>query len=84
MKPFRPLLSALSAALALTALAAADVTPAAAQTASCRPWCLFYGRSGASNCGFGAYEQCKWSAAENTDMCRPNGLCPPDVSPRRR
>ena len=81
MRPFRPLLATLLAAFAL---AAADATVAAAQTATCRPWCLFYGRSGASNCGFVSYEQCKWSAAENTDMCRPNGLCPPDVSPRRR
>ena len=63
MRLFRPLFHALLEALALTALAAVDVTPAAAQTATCRPWCIFYGRSGAANCSFVSFEQCKWTAA---------------------
>lgn len=84
MRLFRPLFPALLAALALTALAAVDATPAAAQTATCRPWCIFYGRSGAANCSFVSFEQCKWTAAENTDICMPNGLCPPQSTPRRR
>jgi Protein of unknown function (DUF3551) len=81
MRLFRPLFPALLAALALTALAAVD---AAAQTAICRPWCIFYGRSGAANCSFVSFEQCKWTAAENTDICMPNGQCPPQSTPPRR
>ena len=80
MKMFRPL----SAVLALAALAATDTVTAAAETAACRPWCLYYGRSGAANCGFVSFEQCKWTAAENTDICMPNGQCPPQSTPRRR
>ena len=80
MKKFRSLL----ATLTLLALAPIGPTPAAAETAPCRPWCVFYGRSGAANCGFVSYEQCKWTAAENTDICMPNGLCPPQSPPRRR
>jgi hypothetical protein len=74
----------LSATLVLLAFASIEPSPAAAETALCRPWCLFYGRSGAANCGFVSYEQCRWTAAENTDICMPNGLCPPQGAPRRR
>ena len=80
MKIFRPFL----AALAVTAFIPIDATPAAAQSASCRPWCVFYGRSGASNCGFVSFEQCKMTAAESTDICMPNGVCPPQSGLRRR
>jgi hypothetical protein len=80
MKKFRSLL----ATLTLLVLAPFGPTPAASETAPCRPWCIFYGRSGAANCGFVSYEQCKWTAAENTDICMPNGLCPPQSTPRRR
>jgi hypothetical protein len=69
---------ALLLGLIVAALAPVDATPASAQTAYCRPWCVHYGiRGGATNCGFISYEQCKQTATGSTDMCVPNGACPP-------
>jgi len=72
----------LVAALAFAALAPIDATPAAAQTATCRPWCVHYsGRGGGgTNCGFVSLEQCR-QTAQGSDVCLPNGACPP--RPRR-
>ena len=69
-----------SAGLVLAALAPLAPSPAVAQTATCRPWCVYYGggggRGGGTNCGFTSYEQCKWTA-QGSDICMPNGFCPP-------
>jgi hypothetical protein len=70
---------ALLAAFALAALAPIDATPAAAQTATCRPWCVHYsgrGGGGGTNCGFVSLEQCR-QTAQGGDVCLPNGACPP-------
>jgi hypothetical protein len=77
------LIRALSAGLALAALAPIEATPAAAQTATCRPWCVYYsgGRGGGTNCGFITYEQCMWTA-QGGDVCMPNGFCPPQPGAR--
>jgi Protein of unknown function (DUF3551) len=75
MKTIRPLL----AVFAVMAFAPIDATPAAAQTATCRPWCVHYGgggRGGGTNCGFISFEQCMWTA-QGSDICMPNGACPP-------
>ena len=71
---------ALLVLLAVAAPAPIDATPAAAQTAHCRPWCVLYGggggRGGSTNCGFVSFEQCMWTA-QGSDFCMPNGACPP-------
>jgi hypothetical protein len=70
---------ALAAAVTLAALASIEATPAAAEAAPCRPWCVYYGGrdgGGGGNCGFISYEQCMWTA-QGSDICMPNGLCPP-------
>jgi hypothetical protein len=82
MRLTRPLM----AALALTALSPIiDTAPADAQTATCRPWCVYYGggggRGGGTNCGFISYEQCMWTA-QGSDVCMPNGFCPPQPGAR--
>jgi Protein of unknown function (DUF3551) len=67
---------ALLAAFTLVVLALFDGRPASAEI--CRPWCVHYaGRDGGgTNCGFISLEQCK-QTAQGTDMCAPNGFCPP-------
>jgi hypothetical protein len=81
MKMIRPLL----AALAFAAVAPTAATPAAAQTATCRPWCVHYSTSGGggSNCGFISFEQCR-QTAQGADICLPNGACLPQGDRRRR
>jgi hypothetical protein len=66
----------LAALLGLAALVPlADISPADAQTAACRPWCRER-TGGGTNCGFVTFEQCMWSAY-GADICMPNGACPP-------
>jgi hypothetical protein len=73
------------AGLVLAALTPLAPSTADAQTATCRPWCVIYGggggRGGGTNCGFTSYEQCMWTA-QGSDMCMPNGFCPPKSSAR--
>jgi hypothetical protein len=68
MTVIRPVL----ALVALTVMAAIDVIPAAAQTATCRPWCVHYSADG-TNCGFVSREQCNLTARRNDVAC-PTGL----------
>ena len=67
----------LLAAFVLAVVAQFDVTPAAAQGAGCRPWCVHYagGRAGGTNCGFVSFQQCMMTA-QGGDVCLPNSLCP--------
>lgn len=58
------------AALAFAAIAA--TTPASAQGQNNR-WCADYGRSGAENCGFATYQQCRATISGfNQGSCYPN------------
>jgi hypothetical protein len=58
------------AAVAFAAVAAA--TPANAQGQNSQ-WCADYGRSGAVNCGFVTYEQCRATISGfNQGTCYPN------------
>ncbi len=81
------MIRALSAALAVAALASLAAAPAAAETATCRPWCVHYGGSGGggggTNCGFVTYEQCRWTA-QGSDICMQNPACPAERERRRR
>ena len=63
---------------ALILAAGGVASKSVAQTAPCRPWCVYYGGGGGggTNCGFISLEQCKWTA-RGADMCMPNGACPP-------
>jgi hypothetical protein len=37
-----------------------------------RTWCAYYGRSGATNCGFYSYEQCMAAISGNSGFCSRN------------
>jgi hypothetical protein len=51
--------------LVVPLLIALNASPAAAQ--SNRPWCAqYYGRGGATNCGFTSYQQCMMTAGPGT------------------
>jgi hypothetical protein len=88
-KPYQRVAIAMRAhliAVVLIALAPLDAEPAAAQTATCRPWCVHFGGrdgGGGTNCGFISFEQCR-QTAQGSDVCMPNGACPPPPAPRRR
>jgi hypothetical protein len=59
------------ALLALTALAASNPRPAAAETY--RPWCVQYiDKSGATSCAFTSFEQCMMTARGAGAQCVQN------------
>jgi hypothetical protein len=61
---------AVLALLALTALAAPDMRPAAAEVY--RPWCLHDSDKAATSCAYISYEQCMLTARGGGGTCRQN------------
>jgi hypothetical protein len=57
------------ALLALTALAALDLRPAAGEN---RPWCFQDTGKGATSCGFTSFEQCMMTARGLGGICKQN------------
>jgi len=62
--------SAVPALLALAALVALDVRPAAAEVY--RPWCLHDSDKAATSCAYTSYEQCMLTARGGGGTCRQN------------
>ena len=76
--------------LIVTALAlggaALLVDSSASQAEITYPWCAQYGeQSGARNCGFSTYEQCRAAISGNGGYCEQNSMYRPEatIAPRR-
>lgn len=81
LAPSRIGLRAALAVVATVTLGTLGATPAAAQGA----WCANYsGKSGATNCGFYTFEQCRWAISGVGGHCSPSPYVVEHPVPRRK